>query len=81
MGSVIDYIECSNCKKEAVFDYYYKTGEGYIHCPSCGYYRAEVIKNKDKKLTELTKEDWETKEYTKELNRVLLLIELESEMP
>lgn len=62
MGSVIDYIECSNCKKEAVFDYYYKTGEGYIHCPSCGYYRAEVIKNKDKKLTELTKEDWETKE-------------------
>ena len=62
MGSVIDYIECSNCKKEAVLDYYYKTEESYIHCPGCGYYRAETIKNRDKKLTELTKEDWEIKE-------------------
>ena len=62
MGSVIDYIECSNCKKEAVLDYYYRIEESYIHCPSCGYYRAEIIKNKDKKLSELTNEDWETNE-------------------
>ena len=34
MGSVIDYIECPNCKGEdaAVSDYYYKTGEEYIFC-------------------------------------------------
>ena len=39
MGSVIDYIECPNCKGEdaAVSDYYYKTGEEYIFCTECGY--------------------------------------------
>lgn len=44
MGSVIDYIECPNCKQDAVSDYYYKTGEEYINCNSCGYHYSFVIK-------------------------------------
>jgi Zn ribbon nucleic-acid-binding protein len=62
MGSVIDYIKCSNCNEEAVFDYYYKTGEGVVHCGSCGYYHSEMIKNREKNLNELTESDWEIKE-------------------
>jgi len=37
MGSVIEHIECPNCKGEAVSDFYYKTGEEYIFCTQCGY--------------------------------------------
>jgi hypothetical protein len=44
MGSVIDYIECPNCKQEAFSDFYYKTGEEYINCDSCGYHYSFVIK-------------------------------------
>lgn len=44
MGSVIDYIECPRCKQEAYSDYYYKTGEEYINCNSCGYHYSFVIK-------------------------------------
>lgn len=41
MGSVIDYIECPRCKqKNCIDDYYYKSGEEYISCPDCGYYRV-----------------------------------------
>ena len=58
MASVIDYIECPNCKQEAYSDYYYKTGEEYNNCNSCGYHRSVVIVNRDKKLTELTLSDW-----------------------
>ena len=58
MASVIDYIECPNCKQEAYSDYYYKTGEEYNNCNSCGYYRSVVIVNRDKQLTELTLSDW-----------------------
>jgi Zn ribbon nucleic-acid-binding protein len=47
MGSVIDYIECPNCKEEAVSDYYYKTGEEYINCSSCGYHYSYIIKRDD----------------------------------
>lgn len=39
MGSVLDTLECPICKGEAHSDYYYKTGEEYIFCPSCGYRR------------------------------------------
>lgn len=62
MGSVIDYIECKNCKKEAVSDFYYKTGEEYVNCQSCGYHYSASIKNRDKKLNELTEVDWDIKE-------------------
>jgi hypothetical protein len=62
MGSVIDYIECPNCKQEAFDDFYYKTGEEYINCNNCGYYRSATIINREKLLTELTEEDWEVVE-------------------
>jgi len=62
MGSVIDYIECPNCGYEAFSDFYYKTGEEYINCNNCGYHYSVTIKNRNKKLTELTESDWEVKE-------------------
>ena len=58
MGSVIDNIECSNCKHEAFSDFYYKTGEEYINCNNCGYHASATIINRDKKLNELTDDDW-----------------------
>jgi Zn ribbon nucleic-acid-binding protein len=62
MGSVIDYIECPNCKSEASDDFYYKTGEEYVNCNKCGYHYSAIIINRDKKLNELTDSDWEIKE-------------------
>jgi len=62
MGSVIDYIECPNCKQEAYDDFYYKTGEEYINCNNCGYYKSTTIINREKLFTELTDEDWEVVE-------------------
>ena len=62
MASVIDYIECPNCKQEAYSDFYYKTGEEYVNCTSCGYHYSATITNRDKKLSELTDADWEIKE-------------------
>ena len=44
MGSVIDNIECPNCKHEAFSDFYYKTGEEYINCNNCGYHRSVFYK-------------------------------------
>ena len=44
MGSVIDYIECPNCKQVACSDFYYKTGEEYINCNSCGYHYSQTFK-------------------------------------
>jgi Zn ribbon nucleic-acid-binding protein len=58
MGSVIDYIECPNCKTEAFSDFYYKTGEEYIHCSNCGYHKSVTIINRDKRLGELVDSDW-----------------------
>ena len=62
MGSVIDYIECPNCKTEAMSDFYYKTGEEYINCNNCGYHRSATIINRDKNLNELTDSDWNIEE-------------------
>ena len=51
MGSVIDYIECPNCKHEAFSDFYYKTGEEYVNCNNCGYhYSATYKRNEDGKF-------------------------------
>lgn len=44
MGSVIDYIECPNCKHEAFSDFYYKSGEEYINCNNCGYHYSQTYK-------------------------------------
>ena len=54
MGSVLDFIECPNCKHEASDDFYYKTGEEYIFCQNCGYHRSATIINRDKALNELS---------------------------
>ena len=64
MASVLDYIECPNCKQEATDDFYYKTGEEYVNCGSCGYHRSATIINRDKKLSELTETDWKVEELT-----------------
>ena len=58
MGSVIDYIDCPNCKQEACMDFYYKTGEEYVNCNNCGYRKSISIVNRDKPLSELTQDDW-----------------------
>lgn len=62
MGSVLDTMDCPNCGFEAWADFYYKTGEEYVNCSHCGYHYSATIKNRDKKLNELTEEDWEIKE-------------------
>ena len=62
MGSVLDFIECPNCKHEASDDFYYKTGEEYIFCQNCGYHKSITIVNRDKELSELTVEDWKVEE-------------------
>ena len=62
MGSVIDCIECTNCKCEASSDFYYKTGEEFINCTHCGYSKSYTIINRDKKINDLTDEDWKIEE-------------------
>jgi len=62
MGSIIDHIECPNCKAEAHSDFYYKSGEEYINCNNCGYHYSATIKSRDKRLDELTDEDWNIQE-------------------
>ncbi len=59
MGSVLDFIECPNCKQEASDDFYYKTGEEYINC---GYHKSVTLVNRDKDLSELLQEDWKIDE-------------------
>ena len=65
MGSVLDYIQCPNCKSEAMSDYYYKTGEEYTNCGNCGYHRSAVIRNREKRLDLLTDKDWKITELKK----------------
>lgn len=65
MGSVMDYIECPNCGQEAFTDFFYKTGEEYTNCGSCGYHKSVTIKNREKPLNQLTEEDWDVVELKK----------------
>jgi Zn ribbon nucleic-acid-binding protein len=65
MGSVLDYIECPNCKLEAMDDFYYKTGEEYVNCGNCGYHYSATIKNREKRLDLLTDKDWKITELKK----------------
>jgi len=62
MGSVVDYIECPNCGHEAFSDFYYRTGEEYVNCNSCGYHKRVTITNGLKRLDELEDSDWEVVE-------------------
>lgn len=58
MGSVIDYFACPNCGQDAFSDFYYKTGEEYVHCSYCGYHHTAEIVNRNKPLNKLITEDW-----------------------
>ena len=62
MGSVMSMIECPVCKCEANEDFYYETSKDYVICMNCGYQKSVTIKNRNKKLNELTDDDWEIKE-------------------
>ena len=63
MGSVIDYVECPNCKNEETHsEFWYKTGEESIFCSKCGYSNRAFIKNREKRLDQLTEEDWDVQE-------------------
>jgi hypothetical protein len=45
MGSVTDNMNCPRCNyDECLVDFYYKTGEEYIHCSECGYLSEYYIK-------------------------------------
>ena len=62
MGSVIDYIDCPNCGKEAFSDFYYKSGEEYLNCNNCGYRKsAELKRDSDGKL--ITKDGTERYDF------------------
>lgn len=67
MGSVIDYIECPNCgQPNCTSDFYYKSGEEYVQCTDCGYYKSIEIKigSRKKNFSDLTEEDWEIDEIS-----------------
>lgn len=63
MGSVMDHIECPNCKQEATLDFYYNTGEEYILCTHCGYHKAVYIDTQDD-YPDIAKARWITEELT-----------------
>ena len=58
MGSVIDYIECPNCGHEAHSDFYYKTGEEFINCNNCGFYRYIELDSDVADITNLKDSDY-----------------------
>lgn len=68
MGSVIGEVPCPSCSAEAYDEYYYKTGEEYLFCMTCGYTRSSTInRQKAKKdgielIGDLTDEYWNYKE-------------------
>jgi Zn ribbon nucleic-acid-binding protein len=62
MGSVLDIMDCPNCGNEAHSDYNYKTGEEYTLCQNCGYHKSITIKDRTKKLSEITEADIEVVE-------------------
>ena len=68
MASIIDFIECPNCKQEAYNEFYYKSGLEDTFCSSCGYTYCVSFKNQDKKISELTENDYIVEEV-KHLNQ------------
>ena len=64
MGSVIDYIDCPNCGSEAHSDYYYKSGEEYINCSHCGFYRYVELHPDVQDLSSIKDSDWKITECT-----------------
>jgi len=69
MGSVINEIECPNCKSSAYNDFYYKTGEEFTHCSDCGYsYEATYKRDENNILV--------TKDGTENFNFDNLILEI-----
>lgn len=64
MGSVIDYIDCPNCGREAHLDYYYKSGEEFINCNDCGFYRYVELDSDVTDLTQIKESDYNITECT-----------------
>jgi hypothetical protein len=64
MGSVIDYTDCPNCGQEAISDFYYKTGEEYINCSHCGFYRYVELHPDVQDLSAIKDSDWKITECT-----------------
>jgi len=48
-------------------DFYYKSGEEYVQCPDCGYYKSVEIKedSRKKNFSDFTEDDWEITELKK----------------
>ena len=44
MGSVIDYVECKRCGRDAFVDFNYNTGEEFSSCSYCGKGFSDFIK-------------------------------------
>lgn len=61
MGSVIEHIECPNCKLEASLDFYYKTGEEFVVCTNCGYHKSTYIDRSDD-YEDVSEPKWVTEE-------------------
>ena len=59
MSSLTDIKDCPNCGNEATSEFYYQTSEEFITCAYCGYYKAIMIKDCNKRLEEVEDEDWE----------------------
>lgn len=64
MGSVIDYIECPNCKQpDCHNELYYKSGEEYTFCDKCGYIHEHHYK-RDEKGKLITKDGTDSLKFT-----------------
>lgn len=61
MGSVLEEIECPNCKLEATLDFYYKTGEEFIICRHCGYHKSHYLDRSDD-YEDVSEPKWVTEE-------------------
>ncbi|WP_102349246.1 hypothetical protein [Bacillus sp. Marseille-P3661] len=49
MASNISAVECPQCGRSAIQDYYYKTDEVYIQCIRCGFTYSRTIKIENEK--------------------------------
>ena len=51
MGSVMDYVECSQCGGAMFTDYYYKSGEEYWICKRCGKHgKVELVRDEERNV-------------------------------
>ncbi|UCZ51633.1 hypothetical protein LGQ02_12240 [Bacillus shivajii] len=59
MASIMSNVECPQCKKTALEDFYYKTDETFLCCFHCGYYYQREQKYDEAKREMFTEEkEW-----------------------